>query len=231
MFCRFFGKIWINIKDNKNDNRYFIVYKFRIMKFHCGQMWITYISDYGSVERWRNRKTDVNHFANLRNAVYTRVSINISIAENKSVQQHRKWHRLEREYRYDSFSTSHSPVYWSFYGKDLKKIIYSEICRLYVSLKHTSEKRYHAFNHLFFLCNPLVLYCSCSSRSRFIYIGNIYFYYRLHNSHVLESTDFLSLYQCESILMRFERIQKLINEKFEFIPLFFSDSTKFPNIA
>lgn len=68
-------------KDGERDNRYFIVHKFGIMKFHCGQMWITYISDYGSAERRRNRKADVNHFANLRNAVRTRSSINIPVAE------------------------------------------------------------------------------------------------------------------------------------------------------
>jgi len=70
-----------DIKNDKGDNRYFAVHKFEIMKFYCGQMWITYISDYGSAERWRNRKTDVNHFANLYNAVRTRSSINIPMAE------------------------------------------------------------------------------------------------------------------------------------------------------
>lgn len=199
------------------------------MKFHCGQMWITYISDYGSVERWRNRKTDVNHFANLRNAVYTRSSINISVAENKSVQQHRKWHRLQREYRYDSLGMSYPRVYWSFYGKDLKKTIYSEICRLYVSLEHTSEKRRHAFHHLFSPCDFLrTLLSLLVPLAVHIHWEYLFLLQSIQLSRSWVNRFLVTLARIDSDT--FWNFQKLINEKFQLFPLFSSDSARFSNV-
>lgn len=108
------------------------------MKFHCGQMWIAYISDYGSAERPRNRKTGVNHLgANLCDAVrkslvhkYTggRIKIHATQQKTATTLEHRNAPSLP-------FATSHPRrVYRSFYARDLKKTIYSEICRLYISL-------------------------------------------------------------------------------------------------
>lgn len=155
------------------------------MKFHCGQMWIAYISDYGSAERPRNRKTGVNHRgANLRDAArkslvykYTGGRIKIHATQQKTATA---FGRRGAPARFEPRA-----IHVEFIGRSMHEIWKKRFIRKYVGFIY----RYGAYEwrgttscpppsflsprdpRILYRLPPLVPHRSSA------YAGNIYFYY------------------------------------------------------
>lgn len=99
------------------------------------------------------------------------------------MQQHsRERRRLLRVSRCPTLTTNHPcRVYRSFYARDLKKTIYSEICRLYISLWSIQARNdivpTATFSPLANARTSLPPFVPFGSH---IYAENIYFYYNHH---------------------------------------------------
>lgn len=171
---------------------------FGVIKFYCGQMWITYISDYRSTEKRRNRKTDINHCTNLRNAVRTII--------HKYTGSRIKIHATAQQKMASAFESIEAPllpraIHIEFIGRSMHEIwkkndLFRNMSALYIVMEHTSGKRRRVLRHLFSLRDPRTLpfpHVSFGS-----HIRREYLFLLQPTTLPPESTDFLSPVRIDS---------------------------------
>jgi len=150
-----YTRYW-KVQDWKYGNNDISFHTFGVMKFRCGQMWIAYISDYGSAEKRRNRKTGINHYANLRNAVRTII--------HKYTGGRIKIHATAQQKMASASESIGAPllpraIHIEFIGRSMHEIwkkndLFGNMSALYIVMEHTSGKRRRVLRHLFSLRDP-----------------------------------------------------------------------------